>query len=96
MYASIRRHYFNPNLTDDVLSWAKLHFVGQLQDIEGFVSYQGMDLGDGELLFVTVFENKSGAEEANRLATEASETRWRDLERGPPLMDVGRVRVSVN
>jgi quinol monooxygenase YgiN len=76
MYATIRQYTVKPEQKAEVLREVRENFTPLLREIPGLVSYEGIDAGD-DLVFVSVFETKEGAEESTRRATEFAKQRPR-------------------
>jgi hypothetical protein len=75
MYATIRR-YTAKNLTNakDTFTGLKQRieekFVPTIQDVPGFHCYYVLTANDRELVTISIFENRSGAEESTRRAAD--------------------------
>ena len=70
MYMCIRRYKTDSNLVDEVMKQVEKSFLPQVSQIPGFISYYGVDSGDGVVAFVNIFQSEEGAEQSNRLATK--------------------------
>ena len=68
MHASIRRYIVNTSHEWDAVKHAQDGFMPILQSVPGFVAYYFVRSTDGEMIGVSVFETKEGAEQANELA----------------------------
>jgi molybdopterin synthase catalytic subunit len=74
MYATIRRYTPKTAATketiDDLKHRIEEKFVPTIQDIRGFHSYGVLNVGNKELLSISIFENREGATESTRRAAE--------------------------
>ena len=75
MYATIRR-YTLKDLTNAKETFAGLKqrieqkFASKLQDVPGFHGYHVLTANDRELVTISIFENRTGAQESTRRAAE--------------------------
>jgi len=70
MYASLRRYRMGAGSVDDLMHRVDLDFADALAQQPGFVAYQAIDCGGGELLSITLFHDEAGAQGSNELAAE--------------------------
>jgi molybdopterin synthase catalytic subunit len=74
MYASIRRYTAKTGTTNetikDLTNRFEEKFTPIVQEIRGFHSYGVVNVGNKELLSITIFEDRNGAAEATRRAAE--------------------------
>ena len=74
MYAIIRRYTTKGTVTEQTLKDLKRRiedgFLPMVQEVRGFHSYYALAVGTKELVTVGVFEDKTGATESTRRATE--------------------------
>jgi molybdopterin synthase catalytic subunit len=74
MYASIRRYTTKTSTTNETIKDLKNRieekFTPIVQEIRGFHSYGVVNVGNKELLSITIFEDRNGAAEATRRAAE--------------------------
>jgi heme-degrading monooxygenase HmoA len=70
MYVAIRYYQTDPDSIDEVVRRVKEGFVPLIRDTRGFVSYFVLAPSerDDELVSVSVFEDREGAEESNERA----------------------------
>ncbi len=70
MFVAIRYYQTDPDSIDEVIRRVKEGFVPLIRDTQGFVSYLVLTPSDreDELVSVSVFENREGAEESNERA----------------------------
>lgn len=69
MHASVRRYIVAAGQEDEAIRQAVDGFMPLLQRQPGFVAYYYINTGDGEMLGISVFASKEGAERANELAS---------------------------
>src|SRR5215212_11698492 len=62
MYASIRRYSVDQKRMDDLLHVVDTGFAEQIQEMDGFVAYECLDCGNGELVTITMFRDREGAD----------------------------------
>jgi hypothetical protein len=74
MYATIRRYSSKTAATKETIDGLKRRieekFVPTVQDIRGFHTYGVFNVGDKELLSISIFEDRQGAAESSRKAAE--------------------------
>ena len=74
MYATIRRYTRKGNIDQKALDEFKHRieekFLPAAQEIRGFHAYYVVNVGNKELLSISVFEDKTGASESTRRAAE--------------------------
>ena len=70
MFAVIRHHHFNPKDGAEIDRQIREEFVPIVKNANGFVRYYWLDTGNGEGASVSVFEDKTGADESVRLAAD--------------------------
>ena len=70
MFVAIRYYRADPGSTDEVIRRVKEGFVPLVRDMRGFVSYFVLAPSDreDELVSVSVFESREGAQESNERA----------------------------
>ena len=70
MFAVIRHYHFDKKDSAEVDRSIREHFVPLVKKAKGFVRYYWLDTGNGEGASFGVFEDKAGADESVRLATD--------------------------
>ncbi len=74
MYATIRRYTPKTGTTKDAIDQLKSrieeNFTPVVQEIRGFHSYGVLNVGDRELVSISIFEDRNGATESTRKAAE--------------------------
>jgi len=80
MFASIRRYRLSRGSMDDLTRRVDEGFAEQIAAQPGFVSYEFIDCGDGEVMTISVFSGSDEAEGSRDLAQRWTEQNLRDLE----------------
>jgi hypothetical protein len=74
MYATIRRYSSKTTATKELVDGLKRRieekFVPTIQDIRGFHTYGLLNVGDKEIVSISIFEDRQGAAESTRKAAE--------------------------
>ena len=70
MFASIRRYRLESGSIDDLLRLVDTDFADSVQELEGFVEYQVLECGNGEIVTITTFTDRVRAEESMQLAAD--------------------------
>lgn len=69
MYLSVRQYEKVPN-TQELARHVREDFMPLITAVSGFVGYYFTDAGGGTALSTSIFENKSNAEESNKVAAD--------------------------
>jgi hypothetical protein len=94
MYAVVRTYEMSEDWDDTLRTQLAENFVPSVERLAGFVSYRAIE-GDKRLFCsITVFEDKAGAEESNRLAAEYVQRHLADRFPTSPEIIQGPVAVS--
>ncbi len=93
MHLAIRYYRVDPDSVDEVIRRVNEGFVPIISDAPGFLAYYALDAGDGVLATVSVFENRSGAEESTRMAKDYANEDLGSLIPDPPKVMAGEVVV---
>jgi hypothetical protein len=80
MFASIRRYRLAQGTMDELMHRVDESFAEQIAAQEGFVSYHAIELDDGELVTVSMFEDPRQAEASRDLAQRWTETELHDMD----------------
>lgn len=94
MYASIRQATVNPGQVKDFTQVLKDEIAPAHARIKGFVAYYAIDCGDDRLMGFSLFDDRAGAEEASKQATEYGSTKLRTYLRAPLDVATGAVVVE--
>jgi hypothetical protein len=90
MYATVRR-YEGVSDPGEVVRRVNEFFVPMIREIEGFVDYHVIDAGDGVMVSISIFEDRSGEEESNWRAGEFVGEHLASLFNNPPHITAGEV-----
>ena len=93
MYVSIRRYKTRPNAAAELARRVEQDFVPIISKVPGFVAYYTVDAGKDVVASVSVFQDKAGAEESNRMAADWVKENIPSLVAGSPEITAGEVSV---
>ena len=93
MYVVIRKYQTDPANVQTVMKSVREGFVPIISKIPGFVEYFGLDLGNGQSVFINVYEDKSHAEETIAEAAAYVREHLAPLLPNPPQVTEGEVTV---
>jgi hypothetical protein len=79
MYAVIRRYRFKTEDSERINQLIQEGFVPILKKANGFISYNWLNTGTGEGASLSVFHDKSGADESIRLAADFVKSNMSEL-----------------
>jgi hypothetical protein len=94
MYAAVRRYEGVPD-PREMARRVNEGFLPITSEVPGFVAYYLVDAGDGVTFSVNIFEDQSGAEEANRRAADFVQQNLASLLPNPPQTTAGEVVVHM-
>jgi len=80
MFASIRRYRLHNGSMDELARRVDEGFAEQIGAQPGFVSYEFVDCGDGEVMTISIFREAEEAEASRDLAQRWTEENLRDFE----------------
>ena len=64
MFASVRRYRLESGSIDDLLHLVDTDFAETVQEMDGFMEYQVVECGNGEIITITTFRDRRSAEES--------------------------------
>src|SRR5215208_6560931 len=70
MFASVRRYRLESGSIDDLLHLVDTDFAESIQEMEGFVEYQVLECGNGELIAITTFRDRHSAEVSTDMSAD--------------------------
>jgi hypothetical protein len=70
VFAAVRRYRLESGSIDDLLRLVDVDFAERVQQLDGFVEYQVLECGNGEIVTVTTFTERVHAEESMRLSAD--------------------------
>jgi hypothetical protein len=80
MFASIRCYRLHEGSMDDLTRRVDEDFAEQIAQQPGFISYEFLDCGDGEVMTISAFRGEDEAEASRDLALRWSEENLADME----------------
>jgi hypothetical protein len=94
MYCSIRKYRMDPAQVDELMHRVDEGFAEDIQREPGFVAYQALDCGDGDVVTVTVFRDREGAESSTTAAAAWVRDHLSDVEIERTDAFMGEAKVS--
>jgi hypothetical protein len=94
MYAVVRTYEMAEDWDDTLLRHLTEDFVPTIEKLAGFVSYHALHAGERLFCSVTIFEDRGGAAESNRLAADYVQRHLADRFLTSPEITSGEVVVS--
>ena len=94
MYASVRHWRLTQGDMDDAMHRADEQFADRLAEQEGFIAYEAIDCGGDELITVSIFRDREGAERSLEMASEFVRDQLSDMEISRVDAWDGDVRIS--
>jgi hypothetical protein len=70
MYTAIREYRMTAGSVDDLMHKVDVGIADVFADQEGFLSYEVLDCGDGRIVSITTFTDRSSAQTSNELAAD--------------------------
>jgi hypothetical protein len=70
VFTTIRQYRCNPGDARDIAHQADAHFADRLAQMEGFIAYELIDCGSGDLFTTTVFTDRAASMGSNELAAQ--------------------------
>ena len=70
MFSSVRRYRLKSGSFDDLLHLVDTDFAETVQEMEGFVEYQVLECGNGELVTITTFKDRQSAAVSAEMAAD--------------------------
>jgi hypothetical protein len=70
MFASVRRYRLEAGSMDDLLHLVDGDFAESVQEMDGFVEYQVLECGNGELVTITTFKDRRSAEASMEISAD--------------------------
>ena len=70
MFASIRRYRLESGSMNELMTLIDTSFTEHVQKIEGFVEYQALECGNGELITITTYHDRKAAEASTETAAD--------------------------
>lgn len=93
MYASIRRYHILPETAEEFLRRLQRGFVPLISQAAGFRAYYVLQVGDDQVVSVSVFDSQAEAEESVRRAADWVAQNIHSFIQDQPEVAVGHVRI---
>lgn len=94
MFTTIRQYRCDPADVARIAHTADERFADELADMPGFVAYEIIDCGSGDLCTLTVFTNRDSAERSSEMAAEFIREHLSDLQFERKMNLTGEVLVN--
>jgi hypothetical protein len=94
VFTTIRQYRCRPEDARDIAHRADTHFADRLADMDGFVAYELIDCGSGDLFTTTVFTDRDASMRSNELAAEFIAEHLADMEMERTSTHTGEVLVN--
>jgi len=70
MFASVRRYRLESGSIDDLLHLVDTDFAESVEEMDGFMEYQVLECGNGEIITITTFKDRRSAEASAEMASD--------------------------
>jgi hypothetical protein len=70
MFSSVRRYRLRSGSFDDLLHLVDSDFAETVQEMDGFVEYQVLECGNGEIVTITTFRDRDSAQVSAEMAAD--------------------------
>ena len=70
MFASVRRYRLESGSIDELLHLVDSDFAEAVQGMDGFMAYQVLECGNGEIITITTFKDRRSAEASMEMAAD--------------------------
>ena len=70
MFASVRRYRLESGSIDDLLHLVDTDFAESVEEMDGFIEYQVLECGNGEIITITTFKDRRSAEASAEMASD--------------------------
>jgi hypothetical protein len=94
MFCSVRRYRTDPARVDELMHRIDEGFAELISEETGFVAYQVVDCGDGDVVTLTTFRDREGAEDSAVTAAAWVRDNLSDVEIERVDAFVGEAKVS--
>jgi quinol monooxygenase YgiN len=94
MFIAVRHYRFNASDSQQIDTLVNGHFVPSLKQAPGFINYYWANVGNGEGVSVSVFQDKAGADASIALAAAFVKQHMPTLLTQPPVILEGPVQAA--
>jgi hypothetical protein len=92
VHVAIRRYQLDPGSSvQELMRRVNEGFIPIIRDAPGLLAYYALDSGGGTVTWVSIFEDRAGAEESNRMATDWVRQNLASMLPNPPEITAGEV-----
>ena len=70
MFASVRRYRLESGSIDDLLHLVDTDFAESVQEMDGFMEYQVLECGNGEIITISTFKDRRSAEASMEVSAD--------------------------
>jgi quinol monooxygenase YgiN len=70
MFASIRRYRLEAGSMDELMQLIDTGFAERVQQMDGFIEYQVLECGNGQIITISTFRDRKSAEQSVMMAAE--------------------------
>jgi hypothetical protein len=91
MYSALRKYSIKPNFMDEVMQRIQGEFLHIISREPGFIAYYAIRVENNEILTISVFETKIGAEGSTPIALDWVTKNLAGFVQGEPQTTVGWV-----
>ena len=70
MFASVRRYRLESGSIDDLLHLVDSDFAESVEEMDGFMEYQVLECGNGEIITISTFRDRQSAEASMEMAAD--------------------------
>jgi hypothetical protein len=94
VFTTIRQYRCNPGDARDIAHAADEHFADKLAAMDGFIAYELIDCGSGDVFTLTVFTDREMSMRSNELAAEFINEHLSDFQMERTATHTGEVLVN--
>ncbi len=91
MHAAVRMYQVDPDKVEEFKRLVNETFMPIIEEAAGFRAYYALDAGGGRIASVSVFDDRAGAEESTRMASENIRKNMASVAPNPPEVLEGEV-----
>jgi hypothetical protein len=94
MYMTIREYRCDPAAMGNIMHLIDEHFADEMTQMPGFIAYEAIDCGPGQLITTTTFADRDAAERSTQLANDFIHDHLADVELNRTAVYTGHVLVN--
>lgn len=96
MHASVRRYKMDPTSVEELNRRVQEGFIPIVSELAGFLAYYVVNAGDGEIISISIFEEKGGADKSTGSASDWIEENIASLLPTSPEIAAGEIIMHVH